>query len=386
MTSDAAAWLLESSTIECTPDELLDGLAARLGEGGLPIVRISVWLATSHPEILGTQVVWTRAGVRTIPRDKHIDRTTSYRNTPAEAIYEGSGPIRCRLDVPRAALQFPMLGEIADLGGTDYLILPISMGQNRPPGWIAFSTDRPGGFTDDELASLHDLRSRLTLHFQLAASRIAMRSLLTVYLGKNAAQRVLSGSFRRGRGSLIDAAIFFCDMRGFTSLGDRMAPDELVHLLNSYFQCVAVPIEDRGGEILKLIGDAVLAIFPIEADGAEGPCRRALAAAEAALDAVDAWCREKSDRPALAMGVGLHRGGVMYGNIGARTRLDFTVIGAAVNEASRVESLCKTLGPLLMTAPFARSLGRDDLVPLGSHPLRGVGEPQELFTTGARAR
>jgi adenylate cyclase len=385
MTLDVADWLLEPSTIGCSPQDLLAGIADHLNARGLPIVRLSVWLATAHPEILGTQIVWTRAGIQAIARDKRVDRTPSYVNTPAQAIHEGSGPIHCRLDVPRAELRFPMLAEIADLGGTDYYILPVGMGHDKPPAWIAFSTDRPSGFTEADIQTLGALEPLLMLHFQLAASRHATRSLLNVYLGNNAAERVLSGSFRRGRGTLIDAAIFFCDMRGFTALGDRMPPEDLVRVLNAYFQCVAGPIEDQGGEILKLIGDAVLAIFPIGEGGPAEPCRRALAAAEAALDAVETWCREEPTRPSLAMGVGLHLGPVVYGNIGARTRLDFTVIGAAVNEVSRVESLCKTLGPLLMTSAFARALGREDLVELGRHTLRGVSEDQTILSTRARA-
>jgi adenylate cyclase len=176
--------------------------------------------------------------------------------------------------------------------------------------------------------------------------------------------------------------IWFCDLRGFTQLGDSMPPGELVALLDRYFECVAGPIEDAGGEILKFVGDAVLAVFPCEeAPGAVA--ERALAGARAALAALADFSalQKLEQKPELHMGVSLHVGEVFYGNIGGRARLDFTVIGAAVNEAARVESLCKEFGvPLLTTRRFSEAVGRQNLVSVGSRQLRGVREVEELFT------
>lgn len=239
---------------------------------------------------------------------------------------------------------------------------------DRPP-WMAFATARAGGFTDTQLAELTGLVPLLGLHAQLAMAHIATRSLLEVYLGANAAKQVLAGQFRRGTGTALSAAVFFCDLRGFTKLGDSLPPKELVALLDGYFEAIAGPIEANGGEILKMIGDAALAVFPANR------CADALAAAEGALAAI-------STLPPLKIGVALHLGEVVYGNIGGRRRLDFTVIGATVNEVCRVESLCKELGaPLLMTQAFVDALGgAATTVELGAHPLRGVAAPQPIHT------
>ena len=368
------AWLQAPATADLSPTELVTGVAERLEAAGLPLLRVGVWLSTQHPEVWGSQIIWTRGpGAQTILRPHDAMASPAFQGTPGQAVYQGSGPVRCRLDVPRSELRFPVLAEVADLGAIDYMIVPIPGGPSLVH-WIAFATDRAGGFHDDELAGLVGLGMALTFPFRLVAARDASASLLRVYLGPNAADRVLAGEFHRGSGETIEAAIWFCDLRGFTSLGDRVTPRELVAVLDRYFEAVAGAIEDRGGEILKFIGDATLAIFPIGDGGPVDPCRRALAAAEDALAAVAALGAD------LSMGVSLHVGPVFYGNIGGRRRLDFTVIGAAVNEVCRVESLCKVVGvPLLMTARFARDVGRSDLVPAGRHALKGVTAELEIF-------
>jgi adenylate cyclase len=245
--------------------------------------------------------------------------------------------------------------------------------------WIAFAASDKGGFRDDDLNLLSKIAPLLSLRVQLIAAQLASESLLEVYLGKNASRRVLDGAFRRGGGEEIEAAIWFCDMRGFTSLSDRTPAREVVAVLDAYFEIVAAAVEEQGGEILKFIGDAMLAVFPVGAAGAEQSCRSALAAGLSALEAVRAW-RERS-RHEVELGIALHLGRVMYGNIGGRDRLDFTVIGASVNEVCRVESLCKDVGvPLLMTNEVAEALGREDVVSLGFHALKGVGERREILT------
>lgn len=379
------AWLLQASAGRLSPEEFVSELAARLNDEGFAICRVSAWIPTLHPELWGNQIFWTRdAGCRVVRRDHDVTDTEDYIGTPGEVIHRDRVPfMRCRLDGPRAAIPFQLLRELADAGVTDYFLLSFDPGGDRPP-WLALATDRSGGFSDQQLDHFGALGPLLSLHFQLARSTFATRSLLEVYLGADAAARVLAGEFRRGTGVERHAALWFCDLRGFTEFGDRLPPRDVVQLLDQYFELVAAPIEHHGGEILKFIGDAVLAIFPAESDA--GPaCRRALAAAEQALDALVEWFGADPARPKLQIGVGLHVGDVLYGNIGGRGRLDFTVIGSAVNEVCRVEALCKVVGcPLLMTDAFARSLGRSDLVSLGAHTLRGVSQPREILTTSGR--
>jgi adenylate cyclase len=384
-TQDAIAWLLQAERLSLAPEALLTGLVERLEEGGLSLLRAAAWLPTAHPELSGHHLIWSRGkGCHSTARPHDVYSSAAYLGTPAQEVQERGGHLRVRLDGPRAELPYPILSEIADEGGTDYLIASLAFSTRG--AWISYSTGAPGGFTAEEIERLLHLSPLLSLHFQLAQERKATESLLTVYLGANAARRVGGGAFRRGTGESISAAIWFCDLRGFTTLGDQMTPRDLVGILDSYFECIAGPITEQGGEILKFIGDAALAIFPVGPEGPAGPAKRALTAADDALDALGAWSAADSDRPRLKMGVALHIGDVHYGNIGGRERLDFTVIGAAVNEVCRVESLCKTLKTsLLMTSVFARALNRPDTVGLGQHVLRGVSEPQEILTLRSRA-
>jgi adenylate cyclase len=387
-TDPVTQWLLRGSTSHRkVPADFVAELAQVLNEAGYAIDRVSVWVPTLHPELWGTQLTWdAERGCRVILRQHTVTETDDYIGSPGEFIHRDGAPsLRCRLDVPRDAIPFDLLRGLADEGFTDYYILSLDPEEGRRP-WIAFATRRSGGFRAAEVGLLTSVAPLLGLHFRLTRATYATQSLLDVYLGPNAARRVLDGEFRRGSGTEIRCAMWFCDMRGFTAMSDRLTPREVVSVLDAYFELVAEPIERHAGEILKFIGDAVLAIFPIEDDAAD-PCRRALVAAEEVLTAIGRWSSEEKGRPELSVGVGLHVGEVMYGNIGGRGRLDFTVIGGSVNEVCRVEALCKELGvPLLMTKGFASALGRDDLVVLGRQALRGVAELHDIITTPAHTQ
>jgi adenylate cyclase len=279
------------------------------------------------------------------------------------------------------ALPYPICDDLRAEGGTDYLAvaLPYTDGEM---GYVSWATRAPGGFSDEQVAALMALAPELALRVEVASAYHATQALLQVYLGRNAGDRVARGAFRRGGGERIEAAIWFCDLRGFASLCDERSPEEVVSLLDAYFEHVAGAVMAEGGEVLKLIGDALLAIFPVAGD-APAACRRALAAAERALGALADLNVARAERgePTLAMGVGLHLGEVMYGNVGARDRLDFTVISSSVNEAARLESLCKPLAtPLVLSDRFAAAAGPEGLVDLGLQALKGVRAPMRVFT------
>jgi adenylate cyclase len=283
-------------------------------------------------------------------------------------------------------LPFPICDDLRAQGGTDYFAqgLPGSTGEIS---YISWATRHPTGFSDDAVAALTALSPYLARRIELASAYHGTRALLEVYLGRNAGQRVVEGGFQRGSGELIDAAIWFCDLRGFTALSDERSPQDVVKTLDEYFDCVAGAVMAAGGEILKFIGDATLAIFPAAAD-APSACRRALAAAEHALAALERVNVERVARgePPLAIGVALHLGQVMYGNIGAKDRLDFTVISSAVNEACRLEALCKALEtPLALSQAFVEAARPDGLVDLGHHALKGVRAPLRVFTLAHHA-
>ena len=387
MTDPAAtipAWLLDPATSALEAPELLEGLVARLGAADFALHRVSIWIPTKHPELWGHQLVWTPGeGARVTRRSHAVSSSPDFVGTPAEALFASrETTLRCRLDREDERNRFEMLRNMAAAGATDYLLALMDPGTTYG-SWVSYATRRPGGYDDAQLAFLGSLTPLLALHMQLLGSRFATRSLLEVYLGANAARRVLAGEFRRGTGSELHAALWFCDMRGFTALSDRLPARAVVGILDRYFEHVAAPIEERGGEVLKFMGDATLAVFPIGAAGAAAACRRALDAALAVLARIAAWpCAEAGP---IEIGVALHAGHVLYGNIGGRERLDFTVIGASVNEVCRVESMCKVLGePLLMTAAFAAALGDPDVVSLGSFELKGVAQAQEILTTRKR--
>jgi adenylate cyclase len=373
-----AQWLLEQRSARGDASELVAGFAERLLADGTPVWRIRLTVLTMHPELFGRSVQWQRgSGVSLIAAPHSVVATPSYQGSPVEAIHRGSGPIRCRLDGPAEALPYPQLGSLRAEGGTDYFIAPLVFGDGRV-SFISFTTDAASGFSGEQLRLFELLVPFLTVRLELESAAFSLRSLLQVYLGRNAAERVLSGQFKRGEGQLLRAAIWYCDLRGFTSLVDHTALDAVIPILDQYFECMARPIAEEGGEILKFVGDALLAVFGVGEDEGDA-CTRAVRAARAALDGLARL--EVARVHGLRAGVAVHLGEVMYGNIGASDRLDFTVIGAAVNEAARMESLCKELGvPLLISAEVAMRAKGCALRSLGKHGLRGVSVPRELFT------
>lgn len=369
-------WLLAPGSGGATVAELIAQLAGRLAAAGLPVARASLSVPTLHPELYGLNITWTEAGGSVVvERDKSLFTQPFYLASPTAKIHAGEDEIRCRLEGDQADLRFPVCRELQAAGSTDYVAMSVPFRDGRRT-FVSWATPRPGGFDDEALARLRSIVPALAMRLELASSELAMRSLLELYLGHNAARRVLAGAFRRGDGETIRAAVWSCDLRGFTSLADTRPAAEVVATLDRYFETVCAPIGEAGGEVLKFVGDAVLAIFPAGDEAAA--CRRALAAAKAAIQGIRRWNEERAEP--IRVGVALHLGDVTYGNIGAQRRLDFTVIGAAVNEVCRVEPLCKELSrSLLVTDVFAARVACPDLVPLGTHALRGVAEPRAIF-------
>lgn len=371
-----------------SPEVMLQRFCEWLVAHGIPLRRSSTSLMTMHPEIRNREFEWWReSGAVARERPHTVIHTAAFVGSPIEEVFRTRAALCCKLDDAQVLARFPQLVALADKGCTEYLALPVELSDGRMNG-ITFATDHPGGFTDAHRQVLEVLRPAVAARLDLGSMQFALSSLLRVYLGPNAAKRVLQGKFQRGQGESIRAAIWYCDMRGFTELTDAWPATEVVALLDRYFEAVGGAVEGHGGEILKFVGDAVLAVFPVGEQGPRGPCGQALAAARSAreeLARLNAGGLAER-RPALAMGIALHLGEVLYGNIGARQRLDFTIIGRAVNEAARIEGLCKELGvPLLMSADFAHAAGLDDAVSLGVRTLRGVRAPLEVVTLGELA-
>ena len=367
------------------PDDatLLRALCERLVEAGLPLARASFHIRTLHPELFGMGFYWHRGvdEIRIFRAEHGIQQTPLYQRSPMRLLFEGAGAVRQRLDLPDTEFDFdfPLLEELRDEGLTDYVALPMTFSDGKIHG-TTWSSDRPGGFTTDDLTRIYDLLPLFSLLLEIHLNRRIAVNLLDTYVGRAAGERILRGQITRGSGETVGAAIWFCDLRGFTALSERTDRDTLLAVLNQYFDCMAGPVEQNGGEILKFIGDAMLAMFPLAAERA---CPRALQAAldaRAAMQQLNAERRARGEE-ALAFGLALHAGDVMYGNIGAANRLDFTVIGPAVNLASRLERLCRTLGlDFLISDTFAGMCACADYRSLGTHRLLGIERPVEVFT------
>lgn len=377
-----ARWIMSEPHGGDDGADFMRALAEHLIAVGVPLWRLRYALMTMHPEVLWRSVLWrARADEEVVVIDQPHARLEEafYTASPVAAVRTSLAPMRVRLGP--GELPYPLCIELRDQGGTDFYAQPLPFA-NGQVSYATFVTDSPAGFSEPAIALFEAIRPFLARRLELESAYYATRALLGVYLGKNAARRVLAGEFQRGRGELIDAAIWFSDVRGFTQLSDRAPPARVIEILDGHFDAVAGAVSDNGGEVLKFIGDAVLAIFPLGTDP-RGACRRALSAADhafAALARVNEGLVASGDDP-VEVGVALHRGPVMYGNIGARDRLDFTVISSAVNEASRLESLCKPLGVrITLSAAFVETAEVEGVVDLGEQVLRGVRAPLRVFT------
>jgi adenylate cyclase len=335
-----------------------------------------------HPQWLGARIVWVDGmpGAEIVRLDYDVGGRSEYINSPANEIHDGAIEVRENLERdPSLGRKHAIYDEMRAKGLTDYVAWPIyhSLGKRH---FVTFATDRPDGFDDAHIAGLQRLLPVLALVSEIRIKNRLARTLLETYVGAHAGELILAGATRRGTGTTVRAAIMICDLRDFTRISDNWPRDDVIDLLNGYFDAMSEPIERHGGEILKFIGDGLLAIFPLSESSACVNLLRAVSEARQAMTALNEKNAETGRAP-LNYGIGVHVGDVMYGNIGSRTRLDFTVIGPAVNMASRLEALTKQLGkPVLLSRAFADLVENDfDLERVGEYPVRGFNDPIELF-------
>ena len=385
-------WLLHEAPSAPSARDLVEQFARAMLAAGIPVWRLWLSVRTLHPQLIGTGFIWedNGKGVQQNALSREMLTDPRYLDSPVKAIFEGAGGFRRRLDVPNPHLDFPILRDLHAQGATDYVAMPFVFSGGRINGF-SISTRRPGGFATADLGCIYEVLPVLTRIFEVHAMRRNVVNLLDVYLGKQSGAKVLDGLVRRGDGEEVHAVIWFSDLRDSTRLADSMPRRKFLGLLDEFFDCTAGAVLEHGGEVLRFIGDASLAIFPISEAGVAAPetlpqaaraCETALAAAVDARDRLDALnaSRASAGAPSLELGIGLHVGDVLYGNIGTADRLEFSVIGAAANEAARIEAMCKSLGTSpVVSETFARHVpGR--LRSLGRHALRGVESLQELYT------
>jgi adenylate cyclase len=365
-----------------------DKLCEQIVAAGIPIVRGFCGVRTLHPLVAATAYIWRRGeGTGRIIATWEQTEDPEFNDNPlAQAMAqadEGDQITRRRLDVPEDELEFEIFRQFKREGMTDYVAMPLifSDGRHNP---TSFQTDAPGGFSDSDVAALQDVINMLAPIVETESAYRTARQVVRTYVGRRTGARVLSGAITRGSGETIDAIIWYCDLRGFTSLTDSLPGDQLMDLLNDYFEIMAGAVTEVGGEVLKFIGDAMLAIYELndeEGDDAAACSAKTLAAARTARERVDARNAERqaAGLPLIECGLALHLGSVHYGNIGAPDRLDFTVIGPAVNHAARLETLGAELGEPIIVSASVAAAAPVELRPLGEHRLRGVEVAQKVF-------
>lgn len=379
------AWLFEEGTKAPDPTALVQGLADCLQRVGAPIARVRLSYWTIHPQVAAHSYVWLASTRQTEAFDvpHGIFQSSAYIGSPAEDLKTTKRPFRYRLDESLdPEKDHTVLFELRDQGITDHLALPMVTFAGDVDS-LFVSTDRDSGFTESDIAKFTTLSRFLMPIIETHSQHRLSVALLDTYVGERTGRRVLGGQIKRGDGELIDAALWFSDLRDFTPLTESLEPDELLGMLNAYFEFVFNAVTAHGGEVLRFIGDAMLIVFPTDkCNDLNAACRSALDAAEDAFNslAVLNHRRKRSGDPEIRFGVGLHVGTVIYGNVGAPNRLDFTVMGPAVNRTARLESLTKVCHvPLLMTKDFVERAG----CPAKSHgtyPMKGVIGEQEVFS------
>jgi adenylate cyclase len=374
-------WLMDGARSAPTPPAFMKETCERLIDCGVPLWRAAAFVRTLHPDTFGRSFIWRRGGeVAVNSADFDIVDTPEYINSPVVMVQRTARELRYRMDDPDSH-RFPFFDDMRKEGVTDYIGLPLvyTDGSVHVSSW---STMEPGGFTDEQLAALRRIVPAYSRIGEIFAMRRTATSLLDTYVGNRAGERIWAGQIRRGHAEDMQAAIWLSDLRGFTALSDRLPAATVVEILNQYFDCQVPVIRKHGGEILKFMGDGLLAVFPIAKDGGNlgEICGRVLEAskdARANVDAMQYPSGEAVER--FRFGVALHIGSILFGNIGGMSRLDFTCIGPAVNLAARLEKIASRLHRTVVASAAFAGACHNDWTDLGEFPIAGFSRAQRVF-------
>jgi adenylate cyclase len=374
-------WLIDGARSSVGSPRMVADLCERLVRAGLPLWRVGIFVRTLHPDILGVNYVWKPGAEVTFgTADFDVLDSPEYRSSPLAIVFGEGREVRHRIDDPDSR-RFPFLDDMRAEGVTDYIALPLHTtdGSVHATSW---TTKQSGGFSDQQLNGLRSLMPPLARVVEITNQRRKASILLDTYVGNRAGERILGGQIRRGHTETMHAAIWLSDLRGFTALSDRLPPEAVVEILNLYFDCQVAAIRAHGGEVLKFMGDGLLAVFPIaEADGdVRQVCAQVLEAARESRASVHAMEYAVGDAiERFRFGVALHVGRILYGNIGGGNRLDFTCIGPAVNLAARLEKIAGRLHrTVVASAAFAEACngGWEDL---GEFPIAGFSKAERVY-------
>jgi adenylate cyclase len=380
-----ARWFVTEAYRIADTGQLIGAAGEQLVAAGIPLYRLAYFQLTLHPEFAGKGYFWRRDhGIEVNEIAHGLLQDAEYLDNPLPPVFEQRRTVRVRLEETEP--QAPVLKQLKSQGATDYVALPLLFTTGHVDA-LSVVSDRPGGFSAADLDRMFQLQFAFTRIVETHSLRDTAANLLDAYVGRAAGQRILAGEIKRGDGQTIEAVLWYCDLRGFTRASDRLPRDAIIALLNDYFTIMGGAVTGAGGEVLKFMGDGMLAMLPIASAGERmAVAARATEAAVAAQRMIAALnlMRVTVDEPSLRFGLALHVGEVMFGNIGASARLDFTVIGPAVNHAARLERLCAPLNrQIVLSSALAALLPERDVVPLGRHALKDIDEPQPIYGLSA---
>lgn len=374
--------------------EILGDFCANLNKAGIPVKRALLGADTLHPVLAGRIFAWhvdqEQVALHEFGRSKTAEGERKWRESPFYHLEANGEPhLRFRMVGHNGDYPFPVLTELAEQGYTDYLVTMTRFGERAIIGqldsiYASWTTAHDEGYTEKQLETLNALIPFAAAAVRSASVRRIAETLAETYLGRNAAQRVLSGTIGRGEAERITAALWFSDLRGFTRLVDTVSPELIMPLLNDYAGAAVSAVHAHGGEVLKFVGDGVLAIFRDDGD-LQNACMQSLRALKSCMKELREVRNRRANAglPVTDMSVALHVGEVLYGNFGGEDRLDFTVVGPAVNELSRISGLARSVDQrAIYSAAFKSAAGglKDHAISLGRFALRGVENPSELFT------
>jgi adenylate cyclase len=408
--NDILNWLIDQGLLAKPIVPMIDGLRDRVDAAGIPVWRLNISTTTLHPQFAAFTVTCKRGEPADHVQHAHIQPGTEqpFLSSPLnEVLSDAAATVAAMSEEERAVSsqhftrrfvleqgdgldRYEILRDFRAQGVTEYFVTATPFGWGEMPeiienGMLAsWATDQPGGFTDSQIDALTAISRALALAVRASSLMDIGETVLRTYLGADAGSRVLRGDIKRGESQAISAAILISDLRGFTTLSDEVPREALVAMLDQYLERMSDPVEDNGGQVLKYLGDGLLATFTCPEDNPNLGCEAAIAAARDMQARTEQLNRERAadGLPTMALDVALHRGEVLYGNVGSDRRLEFTVIGPAVNETARMEAMCGSLNhPIVVSKNFAEASDTPEkFVSLGCHTLRGVREPQELFT------
>jgi len=374
-------WLIDGGRSATSPSRFMAECCERMVAAGLPLWRVGVFVRTLHPDIYGRSFIWKPgAEVEVGAVDYKILDSPDFHSSPLIIVFQQGLEVRARIDDP-VSQRFPIVQDLRAEGVTDYIALPLFFtdGTIHASSW---TTKQSGGFTDDQLAALRGLITPLSRVVEIINWRRMAASLLDTYVGNRAGERILGGQIRRGHTETMNAAIWLSDLRGFTSLSDRVPAETVVDVLNNYFDCQVTAIRNHGGEVLKYMGDGLLAVFPIDeyVGDEQQVCSHVLEAAhESRASVADLQYPIGDVVERFRFGVALHVGRILYGNIGGGNRLDFTCIGPAVNLAARLEKIASQTKRTIVASEGFAGICRGGWSDLGEFPVAGFSKAARVY-------